>query len=156
VIAVLIILYLIHADAANFSESVALFTLITIVLFTIFSFKSGKDDLCASKLNLIFVLVAGAIATAIFWLRAWIHLPGGLYVELFFNLFVYAFWWPGVLYGSLIRHPKEGWIPSSKKRFFQYCGTGFIAGLIGFITAYYLFENHPELISAAETFMAFW
>jgi len=144
------ILYLLHADAATFSESVALFTVITVALFTIFSFKSGKEDHQVSKLNLIFVLTGGTIATAVFWLRAWVHLPGGLYVELFFNLFLYAFWWPGVLYGLLIRHPGEGWIPSSKKRFFQYCGAGFIAGLIGFITAYFLFENHPDFISAVE------
>lgn len=122
----------------------------------IFSFKSGEKDHAVSLPNLLLVFVVGTAATAIFWLRAWIHLPGRMFTEIFFDIFAYAFWWPGVLYASLIRHPDDGWIPSDKKRFYQYCGAGFVAGLVGFITAYYLFEYQTELISEAEILQAFW
>lgn len=138
------ICYLTYSEAANFTRDIALFVLITVISFLFFGFKSQKKKKPVSLPALLIIFFVGATATAIFWFRAWNGVPGRILADLPLDLFLFAFWWPGVLYATIFRYPGEGIYPSSRKRFIQNTGIGLLAGLVGFIAAYSLYENHHD------------
>jgi len=144
--------YLAFSDAARFSNDIALFVLITLVGLIGFWVKSRKKSEPVSFASFAAIFIVGTVATAIFWFRAWAGVPATWMASFSLDLLVFAFWWPGVLYAVIFRHPGEGIVPSSRKRFFQNAGVGFLAGLVGLIAAYMYYENHLDAAAEAQLF----
>ncbi|MDZ7755403.1 hypothetical protein [Rhodohalobacter sp.] len=87
----------------------------------------------------LLIFLTSLICTAVFWYRAWNNLPSDFLIEPIFDLITgFGFWWPGIFYASLYRHPDETWPPSSRARYLQNLGIGVGGSLTGIVLVYAL------------------
>lgn len=105
-------------------------------------FKAGQsDDKEMTLPDGAIMFLTAMICTAFFWYRAWTNLPSDFLIEPIFDLITgLGFWWPGILYASLYRHPNESWPPASRGHYLQILGIGLAGSLIGITLAYVLLQ----------------
>ncbi|GEM_PF-3111478 len=147
-----LLLYLTLADAASFADSVVLFVGATLVLFIVTVIRTEKSAAESSRFAYKFIFLVAALATTIFWFRAWQGAPSGILATLFLDILIVAFWWPGVLFATLYRQPGDGWFPRSRSQILRHTGTGLAGSIVGILIAWAVNEQMLKMADKADMF----
>ncbi|MFU8811974.1 MAG: hypothetical protein ACNA78_03345 [Balneolaceae bacterium] len=139
IVAALALLLLAARVDSVFYHEAATLGIVTALLLFVLGFRKASAE-AAKPITItdgFFVVMISALLTALYWIRAWDQLPSGILIEPLYKMMMgFGFWWPGLLFTSLMRNKGEGWRPHSKQRFLHISGLGFGGSLLGLLIFY--------------------
>jgi hypothetical protein len=128
-------------DGAAFGLAAGVLGLVAVLFFLA---PGGRREV-PKLIELVAIGLAGLVLTALFWVRARAGLRGIMLADLELTILALFGWaWPALLLVALYRTRHEGWRPGNRRRFGWLCGTALLAGAIGWLLHWPLWQLHDQ------------